>query len=165
VRRETEERDERTEPEWSLRRSLGVLALAMAGAAAMSETITATIESFAELLHVSVFFVAAIVVAAAGNAAEHGTAVIVAARGELQLAANVALESAAQVAALVLPALLLVSFAIEPLPAAFRPVELIALGGGTALALALLAPGRSSRWRGTVLLASYAVVVAAFLLG
>ncbi len=151
-------------PGWSLTRALVVLAVATAATAAMSETVIGTIEEFADELHVSEFFVAAVIVALAGNAAEHGAAVIVAAHGELKLGADIALESAAQVAAFVIPVIALVSWAVNPLPLAFTATELAVFGGSATLAALLLFEGRSSRSRGLALLAAYLVAVVAFFL-
>jgi Ca2+:H+ antiporter len=163
-RKSRDESAERGEPTWSLTRSLVALGLATTSTALMSETITGSIRDFAEQIHVSEFFAAAVVVAVAGNAAEHGAAVVVALHGELKLAADIALESAAQVAAFVVPAIALVSWLVNPLPLAFSVVELGALAGSVAFAAALLRRGVSSRPRGVALVAAYAFVAVAFLL-
>ena len=73
------------------------------------------------------FFVAAVIVAIVGNAAEHGGAVVVAARGKIKLAAEIALASSAQVAVFLIPAVALLALLIEPLALAFRKVEIAAL--------------------------------------
>jgi Ca2+:H+ antiporter len=165
IRRRTgTEASKRDEPTWSLGRSLLVLGVATTATALVSETITGSIRDFASAIHVSEFFAAAVIVAVAANAAEHGAAVVVAAHGELKLAADVALESAAQVAAFLVPAIALVSWVVNPLPLAFSLVELVVLAASVALAAALLRAGVSSRPRGVALLAAYAVVVVAFLL-
>ncbi len=72
---------------------------------------------FAENLGLTEFFVAAVIVAIVGNAAEHGGAVVVAARGNIKLAAEIALASSAQVAVFLIPAVAIISWAIEPLVA------------------------------------------------
>jgi Ca2+:H+ antiporter len=105
-----------------------------------------------------------VIVAVAGNAAEHGAAVVVAARGELKLAADIGLESSAQVAALLIPAVALLSWLIEPFPLAFSVVELAVLSGAVAVAALLLHRGRSTRVRGLVLAGAYVGAAAAFLL-
>jgi len=76
-----------------------------------------------------------VIVAIVGNAAEHGGAVIVAYRGKIKLAAEIALASAAQVAVFLIPVVALLSWLIDPLALAFRPVEL----GALAAALAIVA--------------------------
>ena len=79
-----------------------------------------TLEVFAEEVGLSEFFVAAVIVAIVGNAAEHGGAVVVAYRGNIKLAAEIALASSAQVAVFLIPAVALLSWAIEPLSLSFR---------------------------------------------
>jgi len=151
---------------WSLPVSLIVLAAATAITAFVAEILVHSLETFAERAHLSDFFVAAVIVAIVGNAAEHGGAVVVAYRGQLKLAAEIALASSAQVAVFLIPAVALLSWAIEPLALSFRPVELLALGGSTVFVTALLWDGRSTRARGIALVAGYVVVaLALFLVG
>ena len=148
---------------WSLKLSLGVLAVATAVTAVVAEMLTSTIDTFAEEVGLSDFFVAAIIVAIVGNAAEHGGAVIVAARGKIKLAAEIALASSAQVAVFLIPAVQLLSWAVSPaLPLSFRPVEMAALIGATAFVAILLHDGRSSRLRGAILIAAYVGIAIAF---
>ena len=123
-----------------------------------------SIDGFADKLGLSDFFVAAVIVAIVGNAAEHGGAVLVAYRGKIALAAEIALASAAQVAVFLIPAVALLSWAIEPLALSFRQVEIFALAFSVVVAGAVLSDGRSSRVRGAVLVGAYLVVVLAFLL-
>jgi Ca2+:H+ antiporter len=141
---------------WSLRGALGVLAVATAATALVAEILVHSIDTFAEKAHLGEFFVAAVIVAIVGNAAEHGGAVVVARRGRVKLATEIALSSSAQVAVFVVPAVALLSWAITPLTLAFRQVEIAVLGGSALLVAALLARGRSSSWRGAVLVVAYA---------
>jgi Ca2+:H+ antiporter len=149
---------------WSLRLSLVVLGVATVVTALIAETLVHSIGTFADKTGVSEFFVAAVVVAIVGNAAEHGGAVVVAARGNIKLAAEIALASSAQVAVFLIPAVALLSWFIEPLALSFREVEMAALAFATLLTAVLLAQGRSSRARGIVLIAAYVGIAAAFLL-
>jgi Ca2+:H+ antiporter len=148
---------------WSLRRSLLVLAVATVATAFVAEILVGSLEVFAERAGLSDFFVAAVIVAIVGNAAEHGGAVVVAFRGKIALAGEIALSSAAQVAVFLIPAVALLSWLIEPLALSFRAVEIGALAGSVVLTAAVLADGRSSRPRGALLLAGYSAVVVAFL--
>ena len=154
----------RSAARWSLGRAVAVLAAATAATAVIAETIIGSIESFADAIHVSDFFAAAVVVAIAGNAAENSSAVVLAARGRVKLGVDVALESTAQVAAFVVPALAVLSWLLTPLPLAFTPAELGVFLGAAVLATLLLYDGRSSRPRGLALLAAYGAAVAAFAL-
>ena len=79
---------------WSLRRSLVVLGVATVATALVAEILVGSLEVFAEEVGLSDFFVAAVIVAIVGNAAEHGGAVVVAYRGKIKLAAEIALASA-----------------------------------------------------------------------
>jgi Ca2+:H+ antiporter len=153
------------EPEaWSFRFSLLVLGIATLVTALVAEILVGSLEVFAERAGLSDFFVAAVIVAIVGNAAEHGGAVVVAYRGKITLAAEIALSSAAQVAVFLIPAVALLSWLprLDPLALSFRPVEIGALGGSVLFTAVVLWGGRASRGRGFALLAAYAVIVVAF---
>ena len=147
---------------WSLRRSLAVLAAATVVTALVAETLVHTLTAFADEAGLTDFFVAAVIVAIVGNAAEHGGAVVVAYRGNIKLAAEIALASSAQVAVFLIPAVALISWLIEPLALSFRMVEILAMGGAVILAALLLYRGYSTRWRGAVLIVAYCGVAYAF---
>ena len=151
---------------WSLGVSLAVLGAATLVTALIAEILVGSIDTFANNAGLSDFFVAAVIVAIVGNAAEHGGAVVVAHRGNIRLAAEIALASAAQVCVFLIPAVALLAWALKPLALSFRPFELIAVALAVALTASLLAQGRSSKWRGAVLVAAYAgFAVAAFAVG
>jgi Ca2+:H+ antiporter len=147
---------------WSLRLSLMVLGAATIVTALIAEIVVGTIDDFADDAGLSDFFVAAVIVAIVGNAAEHGGAVVVAYRGRIRLAAEIALASSAQVAVFLIPAVALLAWLIEPLALSFRPVELLAVGASVVLTAVLLAQGRSSRARGVALILAYVAVAFAF---
>ena len=149
---------------WSLRAALAALGIATVATALVAEILVGSIEVFADKVGLTEFFVAAVIVAIVGNAAEHGGAVVVAARGKIALAGEIALSSAAQVAVFLIPAVALLSWLIEPLSLSFRPVEIAALGGSVLLCTVVLYEGRTSRLRGSVLVAGYVVIVVAFYL-
>jgi Ca2+:H+ antiporter len=148
---------------WSFPLSLVVLALATVATAFVAEILVGSLEVFADKAGLTDFFVAAVIVAIVGNAAEHGGAVLVAYRGKITLAAEIALASAAQVAVFLIPAVALLSWLIEPLALSFRVVEVCALASSLVFTAAVLFDGRSSRARGLLLLGGYAGVVIAFL--
>ena len=151
-----------TEGVWSMSRAVGVLAAATVVTAVIAEILVGSIETFAEKAHLSDFFVAAVIVAIVGNAAEHGGAVVVAYRGHVKLATEIALSSAAQVAVFLIPAVALLSWLIEPLALSFRPVEVAAVGASTLIVGAFFADRRSSNWHGAALIGLYVAVAAAF---
>ena len=73
---------------WSLRLALVVLGFATVITALVAEILVGSINSFATDSGVSEFFLAAVVIAIVGNAAEHGGAVVVAYRGKIKLASR-----------------------------------------------------------------------------
>jgi Ca2+:H+ antiporter len=147
---------------WSLRLALVVLGLATVVTALVAEILVGSIDKFAQDSGLSEFFLAAVVIAIVGNAAEHGGAVVVAARGKIKLAAEIALASSAQVAVFLIPAVALLALLIEPLALSFRKVEIGALAVSVVVTSILLADGRSSRLKGVILIAVYVGVAAAF---
>jgi Ca2+:H+ antiporter len=149
---------------WSLPVALAVLAAATVVTAFVAELLVHTLQAFGEDVGLTDFFLATVVVAIVGNAAEHGGAVVVAYRGNIRLAAEIALASSAQVAVFLVPAVALLAWAIDPLALSFRPVEIGAVGGSVLFAALLLFGGHSSRWRGVALIAAYVAVAVAFYL-
>jgi Ca2+:H+ antiporter len=148
---------------WTMKSGLAVLAAATVATAFISEILVHSIDAFGHALGLSEFFVAAVIVAIVGNAAEHGSAVVIAHRGDTRLGAEIAISSSAQVALFVTPAIALLSYFVgNELPLAFRPVELAALGGAAVVVAVTVVDGRSKRSDGFVLLALYAAIVAAF---
>ncbi len=149
---------------WTLPASLGVLAAATVLTALISELLVHSLESFAHAANLSEFFIAAVIVAIVGNAAEHGGAVVIARRGKIKLATEIAISSSAQVALFVTPAIVLLSFLFpDPLALSFRPVELAAMGGAAVFVAIVIRDGISKRWEGWMLVGVYAAVAATFL--
>jgi Ca2+:H+ antiporter len=148
---------------WTLTASLLVLAAATVTTAFISEILVHSLDSFAEAAHLSEFFISAVIVAIVGNAAEHGGAVVIAHRGKMPLATEIAISSSAQVAMLVVPAVALLSFVVKPaLSLAFRPIELVAMGASALFVAIVIRDGRVRPWEGAMLIAVYAGVVVAF---
>jgi Ca2+:H+ antiporter len=100
-----------------------------------------------------------------GNAAEHWVAVYVASKDKMDLAVNIAVGSAAQVALFVGPLLVVMSFFVgpEPLGLVFNGFELGALLLAVIIASHITGDGQSTWFAGLMLLALYVVLAAAFL--
>jgi Ca2+:H+ antiporter len=146
---------------WSLRHALAVLGAATVATAFVTETLVGFLEEFARQAHLSEFFVAIVIVALVGNITEHGSAVL-ALRGELRLAAEIGLASAGQVAGFLIPAVVILSWAIDPLALSLRPIELASIGGAVFIAAIALSPARTSRPLGALLTGAYGALVVAF---
>jgi Ca2+:H+ antiporter len=150
---------------WSVKRSVIVLAVAGLAVGLMSEILVGSIAHTAESMGLSEFFIGAVIVAVVGNAAEHWVAVYVAAKNKMDLAINIAIGSAAQVALFVGPVLVLISFFVGPDPLAlvFNGFELAGIVLAVIIASHVTSQGESTWFEGLMLLALYAVLAAAFL--
>jgi Ca2+:H+ antiporter len=150
---------------WSLRRGLLTLGGATVATALVSEELVHSLDGFGQALGLSQFFVAVVIVALVGNAAEQGGAVVIARRGNPSLGAEIAISSATQIAVFVAPAVALLSGLIgRGLPLSFRPVEIGTMGAAALVVVVTVIDGRSRRWEGFLLLAFYAAAVTAFAL-
>lgn len=171
LRRHADLEHERGEPEpgegtWSLGTALVTLAVATGATAWVSEILVHSLGAFAKAVGLSEFFIAVVVVAVVGNAAEHGGAIVIAHNGKMRLATEIAISSSAQVALLIVPVVTLLSLLFaHPLALAFRWTELFAMAGAAVLAAATVWDGRSRRREGWLLVAAYGAAVVGFLLG
>ncbi len=145
---------------WTMKRAVIALAIAGVAVAVISEILVGSIEGAANAAGLSDFFMGAVVVAIAGNAAEHWVAVTVARKQQMDLAMNIAIGSAAQVALFVAPVLVLCSFVLGPfpMPLVFNGYEIAAMIGAAWIAGYLVHEGRSNWFEGVKLLAAYVLV-------
>lgn len=152
------------EEPWSIRRSVGALAIAGVAVGVMSEILVGSISDASQSIGLSEFFIGVIVVAIVGNAAEHWVAVLVAYKGKMDLAVNIAIGSSAQVALFVAPVLVFASFLIGPgpMPLVFNGFELGAILLAALIANAVTQEGESTWFEGVLLLAVYTVFGIAF---
>jgi Ca2+:H+ antiporter len=160
------EREEPAEGAWSLGTALAALAVATGVTAWVSEILVHSLGAFAEAVGLSEFFVAVVIVAIVGNAAEHGGSIVIAHNGKMRLASEIAISSAAQVGLLVVPVVMLLSLLFtHPLALAFRWTELFAMGGAAVIVTVTVLDGTSRKKEGMLLVAAYAAAVVGFLLG
>jgi Ca2+:H+ antiporter len=165
-RHQRRERGEPSEGAWSLSTALIALAVATGATAWVSEILVHSLGAFAKAVGLSEFFIAVVIVAVVGNAAEHGGAIVIAHSGKMRLASEIAISSSAQVALLVVPVVTLLALLFaNPLALAFRWSELFAMAGAAVLVAATVWDGLSRRREGWVLVAAYAAAVVGFLLG
>ncbi len=160
------EREEPAEGAWSLGTALVTLAVATGVTAWVSEILVHSLGAFASAVGLSEFFVAVVIVAIVGNAAEHGGSIVIAHNGKMRLATEIAISSAAQVALLVVPVVMLLSLLFtHPLALAFRWTELFAMGGAAVIVTVTVWDGTSRRREGWLLVLAYSAAVVGFLLG
>ena len=147
-----------------LGKAVGMLVLATLGVAVMAEFLVAAASETAESLGWSEVFVGVIVVAIIGNAAEHSTAIIMAAKNKMDAAINIAVGSSIQIALFVAPLLVFLSFVIAPRPMdlIFTPLEVLAVLASAGI-MAFCANDGESHWmEGIQLLAVYIILGIAF---
>ena len=160
------EREQPGEGTWSLTTALLALAVATGATAWVSEILVHSLGAFADAVGLSEFFVAVVIVAIVGNAAEHGGSIVIAHNGKMRLATEIAISSGAQVALLVVPVVTLASLLFtHPLALSFRWTELFAMGGAAVVVAATVWDGHSRRLEGKLMVVAYAAAVVGFLLG
>jgi len=143
--------------------SVVVLVVATGLVALMSEFLVAAIEPTAERFGMSDVFIGVFVVAIVGNAAEHSTAVLVAMKNKMDLAVNIAVGSSLQIALLVAPLLVFMSYAFgRPLDLLFTTFELAAVALSVGILNLITIDGESNWMEGVLLLAVYAILGLAF---
>ncbi len=149
----------------SMGRAVGLLLAATVGVAVMAEFLVAAASETAEQLGWSEVFVGVIVVAIIGNAAEHSTAIIMAAKNKMDAAINIAVGSSIQVALFVAPLLVFLSYAIGgrgPMDLIFTPLEVLAVATCVGIMAFCAADGESHWMEGVQLLAVYVILGIAF---
>jgi Ca2+:H+ antiporter len=146
-------------PSMSAVQASTLLAVATILTAVVAETLVGAVEGAAHALGMSDLFVGFIVVAVVGNAAEHFSAILFARRNQMQLAINIAKDSSAQVALLVAPVLVIMSFIIgQPMNLVFHPFELFGLGLAVLAVTFASLDGESNWYEGVLLLALYVII-------
>ena len=154
-----------TEPrgEWSVSKSLIVLALATGGIVWLSELLVGSVEAVVAGTGISEFFLGIILVPVIGNIAEHLVAVTMAIKNKMELSMEIAVSSSLQIALFVAPVLVFISlFMGNPLTLVFNSFELAALGSAVVISYFVSADGESSWLEGAALLAVYIIFGLAF---
>lgn len=108
-------------------------------------------------------FIGTILLPIVGNAAEHVTSVWMAAKNKMEIAIGVAVGSSIQIAVGVIPALVLVGWAIgQPLTLYFQSFETVVLVASVILVNTLIMDGRSNYIEGAMLCSLYLVAALSF---
>jgi Ca2+:H+ antiporter len=113
---------------------------------------------------VSQAFIGLIILPIVGNAAEHVTAVTVAAKNKMDLAINIALGSSIQIALFVTPLMVILGWIIhKDMSLYFSLFETVSLFASAFIVSFLMIDGRSNYLEGALLIAAYIIIaVAAF---
>jgi Ca2+:H+ antiporter len=147
---------------WTVRRSLLVLAAAVAGTAVASELLVHAVEPVSRAAGISQLFLGLILIPIVGNAAEHYSAIVFASRNQMELSLSVAANSSTQIAVFVAPLLVLLSLFFRPMDLIFQPIELITLFASSAIFAYISLDGETNWLEGVQLLALYLIAAVAF---
>jgi len=151
------------EPTWSMKRAVSTLVAATALVAWLSEILVGATEETIVSLGVSELFLGVIVIPLVGNAAEHGAAVMMAAKNKMDLAFSIAVGSSTQIALFVAPLMVFISLALgNPMDLAFTAFEVSAVALSVGVVTVIALDGESNWLEGAQLLAVYVIMCAAF---
>jgi Ca2+:H+ antiporter len=157
------EPDQTEKAEWTIPRSLVVLALATGGVVWLSELLVGSVEEVVAGSGLSEFFLGIILVPIIGNIAEHLVAVQMALKNKMELSMEIAVSSSLQIALFVAPILVFISLLMgNPLTLVFNSFELAALLATVFVCYFVSADGESNWLEGASLLAVYAIFGLAF---
>lgn len=151
-------------PRWPIALAVGMLAVAGAAAAFVSDWFVDALTPAMNSLDISQAFAGLVIVAIAGNAIENVVGVQLAARNQSEYAFSVVLNSPIQIGLVLAPVLVIVSqvFGLATLTLVFSPMLVIALMLAVILVAFIAIDGESDWLEGATLIALYAVIATAF---
>jgi len=146
---------------WSVLKGLVVLGASTGGIVFASELLVSNILPLVEATGISTVFIGLILIPIFSNVVDHLVAISMALKNRMDLSLTISVGSAAQVACMVLPAIILISmFMGQPLGLTFTPIELISLGIGLLFMIPVLLDGKSNWLEGAQLLTGYFILAA-----
>ncbi len=156
--------EERGEADWSLLLSLAVLAGATALVAVEAELVSGALEATARTLALSPLFLGVIVLALVGTGGDLIAAVFFARRNKMGLVMSISIGSAIQIALVVAPLLVLISWAIgHPMTLVFNdPLQLFAIASTAFIVRAIAADGETTWFEGALLVGVYSLFALGF---
>jgi Ca2+:H+ antiporter len=145
--------------------SIVLLVVAGTASAFVSDWFVNALEPTIHTLHISKAFAGLVIVAIAGNAVEHAVGIVLATKGQADLAISVVKNSVSQIAAFLYPVLVLVSLlTATTLTFSLAPVYIGALLGTAVIVWQITGDGEATVFEGTALVATFVILatVAAF---
>jgi Ca2+:H+ antiporter len=150
-------------PRWPLWFAVLLLVLASVAAALVSDWFVTALEPAIGVLHLSQAFAGLVVVAIAGNAIENVVGIQLAYRNQSDYALSVIVNSPLQVALVLAPALVLLSFlTATTLTLVFAPMLVVAVAITVLTVSVVVLDGESNWLEGATLVALYCIIAAAF---
>ena len=151
-------------PAWSPGRAAVILGVATFGVVVMSEILVAVIEPATESIGLSPAFSGVFVLAVLGGAAEAVSAILAARSNRMDLAMSIAQGASVQLALLIAPLLVLLSYVIgpHPMPLVFTPGLVVSVLLAVMISGQVATDGRTDWFRGAQLLSVYLILAAVF---
>jgi Ca2+:H+ antiporter len=150
-------------PRWPLWLAIGMLAASGVLAAVVSDWFVEALQPAIETLGMSQAFAGLIVVAIAGNAVENVVGIQLARRNQADYAVSVIVNSPLQIALVLAPALVLLSFlTATTLTLVFAPLLVIAVVLSVLAVTLIVYDGESDWLEGATLVALYVIIAAVF---
>jgi Ca2+:H+ antiporter len=154
---------EECKPRWSMKYAALILTLATVAVGVESEILVGSIEQVSHSLGLTELFIGVIVVAIIGNAAEHSTAILMAIKNKMDLSMNIAMGSSTQIALLIAPALVFISWLMgTPMNLVFNEFEVVAIIAAVVIANMISTDGESNWLEGFQLIALYLMMAVVF---
>ncbi|HIG34489.1 MAG TPA: calcium/proton exchanger [Candidatus Poseidoniales archaeon] len=152
------------DPEMTQRDSVILLVVATIMVSWMAEILVHSVDSAAADMGLSHLFIGVILLPLFGNAAEHFTAVSVAAKDKMDLSFAISMGSSTQIAVFVAPLMVVFAWVVGvPLTFEFGMLETVSAFLAVMIVNSTAADGKSNWLEGAMLLSAYAVLGAAFL--
>ena len=153
------------EARWSVSKSIWVLVGSTVAIALISETLVSSIKPVINQLGWTELFVGTVVIAIIGNAAEHFSAIVMAAKNRMDLSLQIAVGSAVQIAMFVVPILVFIGMLLgQDMDLVFTTFELAAIVLAIMMTNLVIQDGESNWLEGAQLLSAYAIIAVAFYL-
>ena len=149
--------------QWTLARTVIILIVVAGGIGWMSELLVSATEATVHTLGLSRVFVGLVLIPIIGNAAEHSSAVLMARKNRMDLAATIAIGSSVQVALFVAPVLVFIGLLVgHPLDLAFGTFEVASVALAVWITSAIIVDAESNWLEGSFLLLVYGILAVAF---
>lgn len=151
-------------PQWSLPAGLALMLVGTIGITFEADVVTARLAETASQFHLSPVFIGVVVLALIGTVADLFVAVPFARAGKMDIVLGICLGSAIQIALVVAPVLVLVSWAIgHPMNLVFtRPLDLFAIASAAFIVRFIVADGETTWYEGLLLIGVYILFALAY---
>jgi Ca2+:H+ antiporter len=163
--KEPTEKDPDEKKQWSLSKSLLIMAGSTLFLIYMSDLLVGSVQHVIQNFHVSETFLGIILIPLLSDVAEHVVGVQMAYKNKMDLSMSISLESATQIALFVAPVLVFISFFLgKEMTLFFSPFEVVILGLSVYIINQISEDGESNWLEGAQLMVLYIIAAIGFYL-